>query len=639
MTAVDHSSIAPAVPAGGRLVAIAALALPPLMLLAVGVGLAFRGGGVAPEQWQPVAVGLAASLLVLSAVGAIPRIQRAALPTVVALVALLLWSAASFAWTASREATFEHGLRLAMLAGAAVAGVVYAARPRAALSLAAGLALCGAIATGAIEVKLLAGSTDAFVGSRLSWPINYANADAALVWLPLPALLAFAGAQPLRPLVRGGFAFFAALAFAVGLAAQSRGAAIALAGALFATVAIARDRARFALTLLAIAAPVAVLAPRMVGGDAEASASLVRDRGQAALIAAAVAAAVACGIAMLDRRRRFPFGGREGPVALAAWTLAMALAAGLFVSVVGRPDTWISSRWNEFTAIGSTASPPPSDATHFGTGVSNRYDYWRVAWRTFEDDPIQGVGAGAFSVPWFRLRSIDENVTDAHSWQAGALAETGLVGLAFAGAVLLLPLARIRTARVSRGAWPIAAVALGGAGVYFVLHASLDWLFRIPAVAIPGFVVLGALATGGGQPGRPMFAGATQRAAVAGAAAIVLTVATLAYLSTAAVTRGETEAAKSTQNALADLDEASRLNPFATEPLLVRATILQLDGRSRAALAAADKATERAPQNWAAWLVLARARQSIGDRVGTRSALNRVATLNPRAARQAGVER
>jgi O-antigen ligase len=318
-------------------------------------------------------------------------------------------------------------------------------------------------------------------------------------------------------------------------------------------------------------------------------------------------------------------------VAFAVWMLALTLAAGAFVTTSGRPDAWASARWNEFTSVGSVASAPPSDASHFGTGVSNRYDYWRVAWHTFEDDPIQGVGAGAFSVPWFRSRSIDENVTDPHSWQAGALAETGFVGLVVTAVVLLFPLARIRRARVSSGAWPIAAVALGGTGIYFVLHASLDWLFRIPAIAIPGFVVLGALATGGGKPGDPMFAGRVQRIALAGASIIVLSLATFAFLSTTAVARGETEAATSTQGALTDLEEASRLNPFATEPLLIRSTILQLEGRRRGALAAANEAIERAPQNWVAWFVLAQARRSIGDRSGSRAALTRAARLNPRA--------
>jgi hypothetical protein len=631
MTAIEHPPIAQTFPARGRLVADAAFALPPVMLLVVATGLGLRGGGVAPEQWQPVVLGLAVSLFVLSAIGAVPKVQRAALPMLVSLGALLAWSVASFAWTASREATFEHVIRLGMLAAAAVVGVAYAARPRAALMLAGGLALLGAVAACAIEFKLLGGSTDAFGGSRLTWPINYANADAALIWLPLPALVAFAAAEPLRPLFRGAFGLLAALALAVGLAAQSRSGTIALAGALIASVAIARDRSRFALTLVAVGAPVAAIAPRMVSGDAASSANLVRDRGQAALIAAVVAAALVCGVAMLDSRRHFPFGGREAPVAFAAWTLALALAAGAFLSATGRPDTWASARWNEFTNMSSAASTPDSDASHFGTGVSNRYDYWRVAWHTFEDDPVQGVGAGAFSVPWLRSRSIGESVTDAHSWQAGALAETGLVGLMLTAAVLLFPLARIRTARTSPGAWPIAAVALGGAGVYFVLHASLDWLLRIPAVAIPGLVVLGALANGGGVPGELALTGRIGRAALATAALVVLVLAIPAYLSTAAVTRGETDSATSTKDALAELEDASRLNPFATEPLLLRSTILQLERKPRAALDAASEATERGPQNWAAWLVLGEARRSVGDRVGSRAAFHRAASLNPRA--------
>nr|MBA2568523.1 hypothetical protein [Actinomycetota bacterium] len=286
MASEARASIARSVPDTARFIAAAAFAIPPLMLLGVAGGLAFRGGGVAPLQWQPVALGLGASLVVLSAVGAVPALQRAVLPMIVSLSALLVWSAASFAWTVSREATFEHVLRLAMLVAAALVGLAYAARPRAALLLAVGLAVFGAVMAGAIEVKLLTGNTDAFVGSRLSWPINYANADAALVWLPLPALVALAAAQPLRPFVRGVLGLFAALALAVGLAAQSRGGAIALAVALVASLAIARDRGRFALTLLAIVAPIAAIATRMVGGEAASSADLVRARGLAALVGA-----------------------------------------------------------------------------------------------------------------------------------------------------------------------------------------------------------------------------------------------------------------------------------------------------------------------------------------------------------------
>jgi tetratricopeptide (TPR) repeat protein len=305
-----------------------------------------------------------------------------------------------------------------------------------------------------------------------------------------------------------------------------------------------------------------------------------------------------------------------------------ALGIGAFVSANGRPDTWISTRWNEFTHVQSATQP--TNATHFGTGTSNRYDYWRVAWHSFEDHPLQGVGAGAFSVPWFRSRSIDENVSDAHSWQASALAETGLVGLALFALVLLLPLAGIRTARTSSGAWPIATVALGGAGVYFVLHASTDWFFRIPAIAIPGFVVLGALATGGSSR-ELLLSGSRQRVALAAATLVAAALSIPAYLSTAALAHAETEVATSSSEALADLHTAARLNPFAAEPLLVRSTILDLDGQPGAALSAAKEATRRDPSDWSTWIVLAQARRRHGDVLGARSARARAAMLNPRA--------
>lgn len=635
MSTVDQTAVPRGVPVTGRLVAAAAFALPPLMLLAVGLGFALRGGGVAPEQWQPAAIGLAASVFVLAAVGAVPRVHRSALPFLVALAALVLWSAASMIWTASREATFEHVLRVAMLAGAAGVGLVYGARPRAALSLAAGLAIFGAVAAGVVEAKLLAGDTDAFAGSRLSWPINYAPADAALVWLPLPALVAFAAAHPLRPVVRGAFAFAATLALAVGFTAQSRGAAIALAGALLATALIARDRGRLSLTLLAVVVPVAVILPRLIG-DAAPSVELMRERGQAALVAAVAAGAIVCVLSMADRRHRFPFGGREPWVALALWSAVIVVAGSAFVATSGRPDAWVSSRWDEFTNVDATVAASPSDAAHFGTGASNRYDYWRVAWHTFGDDPIQGVGAGAFSVPWFKSRSIDENVADAHSWQAAALAETGLAGLLLTGFVLVFPLARIRSARAGSGAWPIAVVALGGAAVYFVMHASVDWLFRIPAIAIPGFVVLGALATGGKDCGLPVFARRGLRMGLALASLVAVALATSAYLSTAAVARAQTEAARSTPDALADLEDASRLNPFATEPLIVRSLVLKTEGRREAALSSAVEATERAPENWAAWVVLADARRLTGDRPGSKAAIDRAAMLNPRTIARMG---
>jgi hypothetical protein len=628
-TAVDRASLARA--GRARALAAAAFALPPLAVVALTFALALRGGGVVAEQWQLAAAALAAALLVLAAVGAVPSVPRAAWPLLASFAALLAWSAASLTWSESREATAQNVVRLLMLMAAAAVGAAYAARPRAALSLAAGLAVAGATSAALIEAKLLAGTTGAFAASRLSWPIDYANADAALVWLPLPPLVAFAAAERLGPPARALCGLFGALALAVGLTAESRGAAIALAGALVAAVVIARDRGRFTLTTAAVILPVGLAATALLDGDPSASASAARARGVTALIAAVAAAALVGGVAVLDRRGRWPFPGRQGRVAAALWAAVLVVGLVAFVVQAGRPDTWLQARWSEFRDVDPAST---ADASRFGTGTSNRYDYWRVAWRTFEDHPFQGVGSGAFGVPWLRSRSLDESVTDAHSWQASALAETGIVGLALWAAVLVLPLAAIRRTRRGPGARPLAAVALGGAAVYFVLHASIDWLFRIPALALPGFVVLGALASAGAAASVSL-AGTRERAAVAAAALVAAAAILPAYLSVRKTNEAQAEAATSSAAALADLGTAARLNPFASEPLVLRAGILGSDGRADEAVRAAEEATRRAPNSSSAWLALADARRRAGQAERANSALERAAALNPRGARAA----
>ena len=56
-------------------------------------------------------------------------------------------------------------------------------------------------------------------------------------------------------------------------------------------------------------------------------------------------------------------------------------------------------------------------------------------------------------------------------------------------------------------------VALGGSAAFFVLHASVDWLLRISAVAIPGFLLLGGCAAASGTRGVELVPG-RQRAAL-----------------------------------------------------------------------------------------------------------------------------
>jgi hypothetical protein len=598
--------------------------VPPPLLLGFALFLAYRGGGIVAEQWTPLAVGTAVGLGVLGAVGSLPRVPRQAWAALAALATFFAWCAISMVWSASPEATLESVARLALVLLAVVVGASYGARTVAAKAIAVTLAGVGAVLAISVEAKVLVGSRGTFSMTRLAWPIDYANADAALLWLGLPALLAAAATPRIRPLGRALMAAIAALALAEGLMTLSRGAAIALVATLIVCVGLTTDRARLALTTAAIGIPVVVLSPQLTAGR---PGEVVEDaiaRGRSAAYAAASAALLVALLASAEFVWPRTFAPRKGAFAIAVWTCVLAVGAGAFIVHYGRPDTWLSARWHEFR---NPQLVQLSDAARFGTATTNRYDYWRVAAHTFETHPFAGEGAGAFAVPWFRHRAINESVTDAHSWEAAALSETGLVGFVLLAFALILPLVEVSRRRNELGAFTL--IGLGGAGAYFVLHGSVDWLFLIPAVAVPALVALGACAAVGAGAEISLASG-RQRAAIAAGALAAAVVAVPVYLSTTLTARAEAQSATSTGRALDTLRLAKRVNPFAVQPLIVRSAILLEVGAATGAARSAREATERVPDSWAAWCALVYAQRELRNRAGASTAFRRARELNPR---------
>jgi O-antigen ligase len=119
---------------------------------------------------------------------------------------------------------------------------------------------------------------------------------------------------------------------------------------------------------------------------------------------------------------------------------------------------------------------------------SNRYAYWRVAWRAFKHEPLRGVGAGGWAVWWLRDRPFADAAADAHSLPLQTLAELGLVGLCllltFFGGIAF---AAVRAMRAS----PALAAGPVGALVVYLIHAPLDWDWQMPAVTLVALVAAG----------------------------------------------------------------------------------------------------------------------------------------------------
>jgi tetratricopeptide (TPR) repeat protein len=103
------------------------------------------------------------------------------------------------------------------------------------------------------------------------------------------------------------------------------------------------------------------------------------------------------------------------------------------------------------------------------------------------------------------------------------------------------------------------------------------------------------------------------------------------YLSTRETNEAQDQAAVSTEPAVEKLDEAAWLNPFSATPLVVRAAVLEAEGKRAAAIDAAKKAVARSPEDWTTWAALASAELAANDRVAAGNALRRVRVLNPRS--------
>ena len=346
-------------------------------------------------------------------------------------------------------------------------------------------------------------------GGRLEQPITYWNSEGLLAAVGLVLAARVAGDLRRRPLLRG----------AAAAAAPALGAAVYISfsrGALTSVV--------LGLAVLVAFAPAARAAPRRRASRSRAGSPRARwrpscpasprwrarwARGSAtALIALAALAGARRARRLGDaapprpRRRDGARPGRRGCAPPAA-AVAILVAIGLVIGGLGeRPSDAELARGAE--------------AGRLATVSSNRYDYWRVGLAAFAREPVTGLGAGGFRVEWLRERDIAESVKDVHSLELEMLVELGLPGLlAFAALLAGVALA----ARDVLRADPAAAAGSAAALAAWLLHASIDWDWQFPAVALPAIVLAGALLaareTRGAQPGRGEPSGSSARARAA----------------------------------------------------------------------------------------------------------------------------
>jgi hypothetical protein len=366
----------------------------------------------------------------------------------------------------------------------------------------------------AIRIAALANPTALFLSARLSYPLGYYNADAAMFMLTAITAVALCSRRSVQPVLRMAGIALAALCLQLAVMGQSRGWLFTAPIVLLLALLLVPNRLRLLVFALGPVIATAAIAPTLLNVYGHATAggvTLAEPRlGQllhreathavhAMLIAdAALALVVALGAILdrsisLDRRAQ----ARVGRVSAAAALVAvLAGIAGGLVATHGHPVARVEHAWSSFANANNTAN----GSSRFTTLGSQRVDFWRVALREFGRHPLAGIGQDNFAAAYLRERHTDQEPRWAHSIELRLLTHTGLVGALlfalFLLAVLLASRAAPRKPHAERVSAAIALLPL----VVWLVHGSIDWLWEFPALSVAALAFAGAATSIGSTP-------------------------------------------------------------------------------------------------------------------------------------------
>lgn len=593
-------------------------------------------GGRLTGAFLALALGapMAAAVVLMAADRAVWRAH----PTVLAVAGaggLAIWSALSITWAAAPDlAWIDTNRTLIALSALAIGIGVGALLPGAPARLGIGISLAAlpviGLAVGGRIVPTWLGSDNEL--ARLAEPVGYWNALALICAMAIPGLLWLARGGVWVTCVSGAALVIPVVAL---LLTYSRGGLMA--AALMVTVVVAIVPRRGGPIAALTGACVGALAPAVHGltdptltAD-HLPASLRHDAGLGlgwrlvlgTVLAAAVAGAVAAAWQRVPRRRL----RARRAIAIGAAVVVLVPAAASLASPSGQE--WWGERWGEVRGEGGGGVD--NDAGRIlSTSDNQRAAWWGQAWRASMDAPAIGHGAGGFRLVHLQERRVENDrlvTNESHDVVLRTLSGTGLVGVA----LLLILCAGVGWAVVRarvRGGDPALALPLAiMAG--FVLQASLDWSWAIPALTIPAFaaagVVLAAAAPGRSRQRRtPSWLAPV----VVATAAVAMISALLPWWSTQLVDSAERAlVAGDARGARADARAARSRNPLSLEPLRVEAAAHLDLGDPARALGALQRMTRVQPDNPASWRALAR---FYGQDPRAADAWRRVAELDPR---------
>ena len=485
-------------PAARFSVPVSAPAAVKAALAATGFGVcvvwAWHDGGFFPEQWLPGGL-LLLALLCTAAASLEVRARLRAAPLPLVLFGLyVVWSYLSILWAQVPADALDGANRTLVywLVFALFTGLGISERVGSAVVLAWGLALA---TLGVIELIRTATATTSagiFDQGRLSAPISYADGDAALFLSACLPLIVLASRRQSSALWRLAACLGAVVLADLSVLCQSRGSLVWFPCALVVYLAVARNRLRALAHIVVVAAAVAPAVPSLLHVY---SAAVAGHGGVGAVRSAlvwiiATAGLAVLGLALLMLFERRVTLSRRGRVLIGTSVVVLIGAAVVSSAVVlagSHPVARADRAWRNFTTNQAAA---PTQTAHFASGFgTSRYDVWRIAVRQFLAHPVTGVGSDNFIVGYLRQRRTHETSRYPESVELRTFSETGLIGAAlFLG---FLAIAFVRAGRAARRSrMPGLALACFVGATYWLLHASTDWFWELPALTGAGLALL-----------------------------------------------------------------------------------------------------------------------------------------------------
>lgn len=616
----------------GGLAAAPSVALAAVVLLAAWMGVA--AGGYFVSSWGPVALILAALMLVGSLTGAIRIVPSRWCVAAIGLFALYAaWTFASLLWSPNQGDAWTGAgqtlLYLLVFWAAASFLAVGASRRWVLVASVLGPGLVAAFTVPALVPVI----EDLFGNNRLVGTVGYFNGEAAFLLVPFWAAVYLAGSRRVVPVVRGAVLAAAVLCVQVAFLTQSRGALVALAASLLVFFVLSGNRLRGLLAL----APAIVAGAITLPDLNEVYLEFLREGSPAAALAGTlpsvwltVAGAGLYGFlwGIVDRRWTPPTGAvrATGAVALAGCAVALIAGGYAFVERAGNPVTWGEQKWEAFK---SNDVAGQEQSRYLSASGSGRYTLWEVAWDDFVSHPLLGVGTHNYEATYYQERERPVGYArQPHTLPLEVLAERGVVGgvlfFGFLGACLAAGLWELL--RNLRPEGRAQAGALVAALTYWFVHSSAEWFWQMPAVTLPAVVYLAMLvspwdkveAAPSGWPLR-----------LVGAGAAVLAMAVVVPLYVADRYLAHSYATANPRVALEAVESAQRYNPFDPQlPQREAALAMQIGDWPRAE-EAYRMAIRSNPEHYAPYTLLARSFEQRGETEKALSLYRKASALNP----------